>query len=295
MYSPELEGNEQFQLMGFPPFPRAVFIESQRIDACMDYALRNHGGRIAITPLGGFELPDISFLSRFPWVEELHIQHADMIDISSVAALGHLRYLLISGRAKQPLDLANFPLLRELRVQWWPKLRLGESLSSLRTLSLSNYSPANRDLSGLPEMPHLEDLDLVQSRNPTLSGIGRFTSLKRLTVDYFSKLFDISALSAFADGVLETLEFGNCPALAHHDQVKVIRSLKRLAFNKCGEITSLKFLGELQALESFSFVRTNIGDGDLTPCLKLRFAGFLNKRHYSHRSSDFPDAGVSAI
>jgi protein phosphatase 1 regulatory subunit 7 len=65
-----------------------------------------------------------------------------------------------------------------------------------------------------------------------------------------------------------------------------------LAFNKCGEIPSLSFLDDLPALESFSFVDTNIADGSLAPCLRLRFAGFLDKRHYSHRRSDFSSAGT---
>ena len=279
--------------MGPPSFPRSIFIESDRIDACMDYAARNHQGRIAVSPLEGFGLPDLSFLFRFPWVEHLTILNSEMIDISTIVILRRLHYLQISGATKEPLDLSNFPLVRELRLQWWPKLRFGDALASLRSLSLSHYAPASGDLTGLPQIPELEDLDLVQARNLTLSGIDRFLHLKRLTATYFSKLVDLSPLTAFANGVLEILEFGNCPKLTRHDQVKAIRSLKRLAFNRCGEIPSLSFLDDLQELESFSFVGTNIVDGDLTPCLRLRFAGFLDKRHYSHRSSDFPAAGRS--
>ena len=168
-------------------------------------------------------------------------------------------------------------------------------MPSLRALSLSHYAPASGDLTGLPAIPKLEDLDLVQSRNLTLSGVNRFPGLKRMTIAYFPRLVDLSPLIAFADGALEVLEFANCPNLTHHDQVKVIQSLRRLAFNKCGEIPSLRFLDDFLALESFSFVDTNILDGDLTPCLRLQFAGFLDKRHYSHRSSDFPPAGASTI
>src|SRR3984957_15366537 len=193
MILPELEGEEGFRLMGSPPFPRSIFIESHRIDACMDYALRNHSGRISISRLGmGFNLPDLSFLSRFPWVEHLTIQNSEMVDISAVSTLSRLRYLLISGKTKHPLDLANFPLLRELRIDWWPKLRFGDSLASLRTLSLSRYAPKSKDLMGVPRMPQLEDLDLVQSRNLNLSGIERFPGLRRLTVSYFPKLVDLS-------------------------------------------------------------------------------------------------------
>lgn len=292
MFSPEVEGEERFHLMGPPAFPRSVFIESDRIDACMDYALQNHSGRVAISPLGGFNLPDLSFLARFPWVEHLTIMQSEMVDISVASTLGQLRYLQISGATKQPLELANFPVLRELQVQWWPKLRFGDALASLRVLGLSHYAPASGDLNSLPQIPLLEDLGLVQARILTLSGIDQFLGLRSLSIAYSPRLVDLSPLAAFADGSLEILEFGHCPKLTHHDQVKVIRTLRRLAFNSCGAIPSLNFLDDLQALESFSFVGTNIVDGDLTPCLRLRFAGFLDKRHYSHRSSDFPSAST---
>jgi protein phosphatase 1 regulatory subunit 7 len=292
MFLPEVEGAERFRLMGPPAFPGSIFIESDRIDACMDYALQNHSGHIAISPLGGFRLPDIAFLVCFPWVEHLTILDSEMIDISAVSSLGKLRHLHISGPTKQPLDLAAFPLLEELSVRWWPKLRLGDTLPSLRVLGLSHYAPTSGDLTGLPQIPLLEELGLVQAQNLTLSGIERFLGLRCLSIDYFPRLVDLSPLTAFADGVLEILEFGHCPKLAHHDRVRVIRSLRRLAFNQCGEIPSLSFLNELPALESFSFVNTNIIDGDLTPCLRLQFAGFFDKRHYSHRSSDFPAAST---
>jgi hypothetical protein len=292
MFSPEVEGEEQFRVMGPPAFPRSIFIESDRIDACMDYAARNHQGRIAISPLGGFRSPDLSFLARFPWVKHLTVMNSEMIDISAVSSLEQLRYLSLSGRTKQPLDLANFPLLEELRIQWWRKLRFADPMESLSVLSLSHYAPSSGDLRGLPQIPQLGNLDLVQANYSTLSGIERFPGIRKLTIAYLPTLVDLSPLTVFAVGDLEILEFGDCPKLAHHHQVRVIRSLRRLAFNKCGEIPSLSFLDDLQSLESLSFVNTNIVDGDLTPCLRLKFAGFFDKRHFSHRSSDFPAAST---
>jgi len=291
MYEPLTVGEERFQLLGPPAFPQSIFIESHRIDACMDYAARNGLAGIAISALAGFKLLDLSFLVRFPSVEHLTILHADMLDISGITTLKNLKYLQMNGAPKQSVDLANFPLLRELRVQWWPGLRFLEALTSLRTLMLSHYKPSSDDLTALPAIPQLEDLSLVQSRKLVLSGIARFPQIKKLAVYYLPALTDLSPLSFFANGVMESLEFGNCPKITNHNEVRVVRSLKRLAFNQCGEIPSLAFLNELTELESFSFVGTNIVDGDLTPCLRLKFAGFLDKRHYSHRSAEFPPAG----
>ena len=41
-------------------------------------------------------------------------------------------------------------------------------------------------------------------------------------------------------------------------------------------------------LKFFSFVDTNIDDGDLTPCMRLEYAGTLNKRHYNMKAEDLP-------
>lgn len=284
------ESGMKFRLMGPPAFPQSVFVESHRIDACMEYAARHGLIGIAISPLGGFNLPDLSFLLRFPSVEHLTILHAEMLDISAISSLDRLKYLQISGVPRQAIDLTHFSQLRELRVRWWPKLQFGESIRSLEILSLSNYSPHNCDLSGLPEIPKLKNLDIVQSHRLTLSGVDRFPHLNKLTIAYLPGLTDLSPLSAFRTGVMETLEFQNCPKISNHDEVKVIQSLRRLAFNRCGKIPSLRFLDNLTVLESFSFVGTDILDGDLRPCLRLKFVGFLDKRHYSHRSSEFPSA-----
>lgn len=287
MYTPESSGAEGFHLIGPPAFPRSVLIESDRIEACVEYAEQEGLHGIAISPLSGFRLPDLSFLRNFPSIEKLTIMDSEMIDISSVSTLKGLRYLQISGKPKQPIHLEEFPILRELRVQWWPKLHFGELLPALRVLRLRQYAPRIGDLTTLPQMPELEDLELVQSSNMALTGIERFAHLKKISISYFPKLTHLLPLNAFSEGNLESLEFDNCKKLVDHSQVRVIRSLRRLAFNACGEIPSLSFLNDLPLLESFSFVDTNILDGDLKPCLRLKLVGFLDKRHYSHRSADF--------
>ena len=41
-------------------------------------------------------------------------------------------------------------------------------------------------------------------------------------------------------------------------------------------------------LEFFSFVDTDVVDGDLTPCMRLDYAGTMNKRHYNIKAEDLP-------
>src|SRR5689334_11666184 len=104
MYELERAGEQGFRLMGPPAFARSIVVESQRIDDCMDCALRNNLG-IAIAPLEGFSAGDLSFLSGFSWVERLTILDSEMVDVSAVSLMRNLRYLQISGRTKQTITL----------------------------------------------------------------------------------------------------------------------------------------------------------------------------------------------
>jgi len=273
--------------MGSPSFPRSIFVESARIGACMEYAERNQIYGIAISPLNGFHLPDLSFLKDFPSIKSLTVLHSEMLDLSAVNELTCLSYLQLSGRPKQSVDIRNFPALEELRVKWWPRLQFGSAIPSLRVLSVSGYRPYHKDLTDLPDLPLLENLVLIRSPLFTLCGIDRLRGLTALEFSYLPKIVSISPLGVFRDSLLEKLEFSHCPRITDHHQVKVISSLRRLAFNYCGQIASLRFLVDLPVLDSFSFVGTNVVDGDLGSCLKIRKVGFFDKRHYSHRNADF--------
>lgn len=59
-------------------------------------------------------------------------------------------------------------------------------------------------------------------------------------------------------------------------------SLSILAYNNCGVIPSIQFIQKMNSLSSFRFVGTDIADGDITPCIGLGYAGFSNKKHFSH-------------
>jgi len=115
-----------------------------------------------------------------------------------------------------------------------------------------------------------------------------FPELKRLACYYLPKLRHIApAGDAFCDSGLATLEFGHCPQITDHDHVSAIKSLKVLWFNHCGKVPSLRFLDALPDLEDFRFVGTEVLDGDLNPCLRIRSVGFFDKKSYSHRYADF--------
>jgi hypothetical protein len=49
---------------------------------------------------------------------------------------------------------------------------------------------------------------------------------------------------------------------------------------------NLRWTQGLNELDNFSFVETNVEDGNLSPLLelpKLRYVGTMDKKHYSHK------------
>jgi hypothetical protein len=164
-------------------------------------------------------------------------------------------------------------------------MRISEACTSLRLLDLSRYRPKSRDLTGLPALA-VEDLTLVQSPLRTIDGIERFTGLRRLELSYLTRLERIGAVAGLAGGRLERLECLKCRKIRDHAAVRAADSLKVLRFNACGDIPSIAFLNEMPNLEEFRFVHTNVLDGDLTPLLRLKAAGFFAKKHYSHKPEE---------
>jgi protein phosphatase 1 regulatory subunit 7 len=266
----------------------ALRIDSDHMESCIDHFVRNKLHGIVVSPLDGFKLSDLAFLTRLQPVEHLVVLHADMIDVSAINGLPLLRNLQMTGKPKQRINMVSLPALRELNVQWWPAIGLDGPLPQLRVLNLRGYRSKVEGVSGLPSLPDLQDLELVQSPILSLAGIDRFPGLKRLACHYLPKLRHIAPVgAAFRDKGLTNVEFGHCPQIADHDDVRAIRSMKVLWFNHCGKIPSLRFLDALPELEDFRFVGTEVLDGDLNPCLRLRSVGFLDKKTYSHRNLDF--------
>ena len=56
--------------------------------------------------------------------------------------------------------------------------------------------------------------------------------------------------------------------------------------SSCGNLASLAFLNKLLALDEFRFVKMEVLDGDLTPLLRLKSVGFIDKRSYSHTCAE---------
>lgn len=139
---------------------------------------------------------------------------------------------------------------------------------------------------GFDRLSFLKELIITQLDLSTLDGIQNLDQLEYLNINYCSKLTDITALTNCVE--LKKLEFENTKKISNFEQLKVLQGLQGLVLSNCGNIQSLKFINSMDSLKFLSFVGTNIVDGDLTPCLRLKYIGTMDKRHYNLKASDLP-------
>ena len=124
-------------------------------------------------------------------------------------------------------------------------------------------------------------LGVVQCSIDSATGVEHLRKLCCLELSYCPRLEDITPLARLSDGLLE-LELDHCKKIPDLTFLRCLRRLRKLIVSDCGEVATLGFIKAMTDLEFLSFVGTNVLDGDMTPCFNLKYAGFMNKRHYSH-------------
>jgi len=275
----ESSGDRQFRILDWGR-RRVLWIDSERIEECLRFYRHEKLDGVVICP-PEYRRKDIEFLREHPYIQGVVFLLFVRVDLSPLQALKDLRFLSYED-CRQPVDLSVFPRLEEVRVDWHAGLQLPEHSRALRILALWKYKPSSRDLTELPDLPELEELVMVQSPLTSIDGVERYRTLKRLELSYLTRLERIGAIAGLAGSGLEELDCLKCKRITDHSAVRALSSLKILRFNGCGQMPDIRFLDDMSNLEDFRFVNTDVVNGDLRPCLRLKGVGFTRKKHFSH-------------
>jgi protein phosphatase 1 regulatory subunit 7 len=271
-----------FNFLKYPDGRLFLSVESDRLQDCLSYCQRKQVRFLHISEFHGFHLGDVSFLNECPKVLGIHLQGYRFTDLSGLYHLKHLTFLSAVIDLPQELDLSRFPELEELYADWHPRRMVGlYACPKLKRLWLRKYKPQSRRLAEIGTAPALEALQLIQSPIVSLDGIESLYRLREFVAHYCSRLKDIGPITARSD-TLERLRLDNCKNIEHHDCVVKLKKTKYLAFCHDGPIPSIGFVRQMPQLEFFAFVGTDVVDGDMTPLFGLSYAGFTNKRHFTH-------------
>lgn len=261
---------------------KRVIMDTKFINECISY-VNEQRIRSIIIDFNYYPDNKLDLLKECPKVEKIIIDSPYIKDFSGIYHLKNIKELNISD-GKANLDFRKLPSLEILSFEWTKNISgLGELLN-IRKLEIKSYRPKDGTLSELSNLENLEELNLNHGNVCSLAGVKGIANLKTLGLYYLKNLNDITELNSTS---IKELFIENCKNIGGGVEVIKADTLQKLTLSNCGEITSLDFILKLKNLRFFSFVGTNILDGDISPCLGLEFVGFNNKKHYSHKSSFF--------
>jgi hypothetical protein len=258
-----------------------LIIESERIPECMKFfQSNNYLQKIWISKFHGYLKNDIAFLKDYSYIQKIIINGP--FEILGLYYLSDLEFLSYENYIKdQVLDLSNFKNIKTCYLDLSSKVRGLNTLSEVKDIRLFHYTVKEKDLTGLNNLKQLESLYISMSNIESLVGIQEFKKLRSIEFYYFRNLIHIQAVANLSN-TLEFLTFGNAKKITDFESVTALRKLKTLGFNNCGSIPSIKFINNMLSLEDFRFMSTDVIDGDVTPCMRLEYVAFSNKKHFSH-------------
>ena len=277
---------EGFKILIGTDGSRQFMIDSKRLDECLSYIRRHHMTSIGINSFLGYERSDLDFLKDLSdFVEGLTVPE-NHFDIPLINELHLLKYLGFADNKVSRIDLSNFPKLSTLGCEISPRLLGLESCEELKHLTVSSYRPKRRNLSELPKLSSLEEINLFGTDIIALDGIQKFSNVRCVSIFKARQLENIDALGHLANSINQ-IEFDQCKKISSYVILEQLQNLTRLIVVNSADILSLDFVRHLPDLKFLSFVGTKIRDGDLSPCIGVDYVGFDDKDHYNMRFADF--------
>lgn len=265
-----------------------LLVESDRLQEYIDYAKINGITSMSLQGYHGYKLPDVEFLAGSDFLTSLWVvKDINPLDISGIHHLRQLKQLNVSNDG-QPIDFSFFPQLEEAYIDWNNKIINLSKCPTLRRLTIWKYKPRSKAFHELLGLDMLESLEITQSNIESFDGFEEFKRLRSFEAHYLSKLSILDGIEVSRQH-LRILMLHTCKKLAGYEHVLgQLGMLEKIILSNCGALEHLTFINKLQNLKFFSFVGTDVKNGDLLPLVKrrLEYTGFDNKKHYSHKMEE---------
>ncbi len=265
----------------FNPNIEIIALNSTNFKKSIEYIKENNIKGIELNPYYGcYKKDDLNVLSEL-FNQEIKVINlvGDFKDIEILNNFKKLEQLSISENKKSIIDFNNFSDLRELNFDWSSNFKNLDSLKKLEVLNMRNFI-YNADLSFF-KLSGLKELGIGSSKIENIDFIEGL-KLEKLSLSYCSRLNDILGLRNIKD-TITYLEIENCKKINNYNIISELHLLNWLKLSNQGKIESLSFIENLKFLENLSFVDTIIIDGNLSYCENLKYVGFENKKHYTHK------------
>ena len=269
--------------------PKLAF-SNKSLDEHIDY-IKKHNIKKAV-----IIAEDISFITECQTLEMIKIIPAktaqSMFNYSPLYKMKNISFLdcptvdECSGKKLSTvIDCSRIHGLRELWVRD-EGMQNFYHLESLEILHILNRKKV-LNLEKISTNTNLTKLCCMFCGFHSLSGIENLHKLQCLELSYCRSLYDISGLSEISD-VLLTLDIENCPKITDFSVLTTLENLEILSLFGTNELPNLSFLENTKKIKIFCF-SINVGDGNLSPCLKLPYVYCKkNRKHYNLKDCNLP-------
>lgn len=269
---------------------KSVIIDSGAIEKCMKVYKENNLDGVAITKSHGYNLQNIDFLINYPEIKHISLSE-EINDIKGLYALSNLESAIIAGKNRK-IDFSYFPFLVTLIADWSSFFSNMQNCEQLKSLSIYYYNPKGKDYSCISDVSWVKKLKISNSSIPDLKEFSKFNQLEELEFHYCVKLETLCCLERSKE-TLTSLIFSKCKSIKNYEYVTKLHHLHTLAFDFGGIIPSIRFIKKFDSLKSFRFVDTDVVDGDMTPCVGLKYVAFSNKKNFSHSLEEIKEINSS--
>ena len=219
------------------------------------------------------------------FIEKVNVNDLD-IDYHGLYNLHNLQSAILSIKNnKQHLDYSYFKNLNYLSVDWYSQFPNLSKNKRLKELIIWKFKPKTANFNELRGMEQLESLKITQSNITSFMGMENFVELKKFEGYYLSNLESLNGINKVSKHI-KVLVLEKCKKLINYQSnLEKLRVLEKLILTDCGQLQNLKFINNLERLKFFSFLGTNVKDGNLFPLERNRldYFSFNNSPHYSHK------------
>jgi hypothetical protein len=185
----------------------------------------------------------------------------------------------------QHLNFEKFKYLETLSIDWYSDFADLSKNRNLKELYIWKFKPKGKSFKDLVLPQNLDLLHITESNIESFKGLEGL-AIKQLEAYYCSNLKSLEGLE-IVSGSLERLILENCKNIVNFDPLGHCTLMKKIILTKCGNIPNLKWLALIKDLKMFTFLGTNILDGDLSYCFGIDYVYFNNAKHYNHRVNEF--------
>jgi hypothetical protein len=259
-----------------------LMVESDRLEETIEFIKSQKIKNIAFNKYWGYKLKNIRFIEELRDIIEGIIIVTDDIDIEGINSLWKLKLILISDKFKYPVDYSVFKNLERCNVYWNDNYMSLSTCKNLSDLVISKFKLTDKNKKLFLNMSNLRKLTLIQGKVENLEFLKTLENLEELEISYMSSLKDIEGLAA-CKKTLKKLILDHCKNISNYVVMEKLKELVFLNITDSQEIENLEFIPKLNHLEHFAFVGTSVVNGDLRPCIGIKYVGFDNKKHYSHK------------